>query len=240
MKKILTLVFVSALFSALAQETTVTLIGINTIAIDTLICEGDTLTKAYYKEEMKVTDWGADLPKDTTVVKSLIRNGSCPADSLEVIRQLFRDALEIQNRAAHTMNLSFDRVRRSAPEYQGIRDVYNRFSGSDLYFANEDRFASAYDSVMFLVVDVTAGTSVQATMRRLGVLNRYRLEVNEGQLGAGTRFVVIPLSTRSFVIVYGGKTYTMYMDEGVDSRFPIFRHAGYLEGEDEIRIIRIK
>jgi hypothetical protein len=93
---------------------------------------------------------------------------------------------------------------------------------------------------MFLVVDVTAGTSVQATMRRLGVLNRYRLEVNEGQLGAGTRFVVIPLSTRSFVIVYGGKTYTMYMDEGVDSRFPIFRHAGYLEGEDEIRIIRIK
>lgn len=234
------LIFIFSLFAVLvsAQETTITLIGINTIAIDTIICNGDTLTNAYYKEEMKVTDWGADLPKDTTVIKSLIRNGSCPADSLEVIRQLFRDAIEIQNRAAHTMNLSFERVRRSAPKYQGIRSVYNNFTDSDLYFANEDRFESVYDSVMFRVVDVTAGTSVLATMRRLGVLNRYRLEVNAGQLGAGTRFSVIPLSTRSFVIVYGGKTYTMYLDEGVDSRFPVFRHAGYLEGEDEIRIIR--
>jgi hypothetical protein len=242
MKKILLIIaLIGFAFFGKAQETTVEVLDIVSQSVDTIFCKTDTLTTIYLQVLKTTTENGTDYP-DVSIDTTLIKSGICPSDSLEVLRQISRDALEIQNRASHTMNLAFARAKRDQAVYQDVRTVYNNFSGSDLYISNENRFWSDYTG-RYRIIDVQASTNVTAELIRVGASDRYRLEIEDGEPGAGTRYAVIPLSRNSFQVNnWNGDNYKMYLDKGVDNRNPVYREPGYLKGgaDDKLRVIKIK
>ena len=250
MKRII--VSILLLFSALlliAQEQTIELLEITTRS-DTVICGGDTISPIFFRVDLITVENGTAYP-DTIEQTTLYKNGSCPADSLEVLRQLQIEAENIQQKASGLMSRSFEYVRRGHGVYQDVRSAYNDLTGSDLYYHFEDAYAGKFAGAgnTYRIVDIQDGaSSVLATMIRVGALDRYRLEVNTGEPGAGTRYTVIPLSPTSFQINNwtrsGGAAtnYRLYLDRQADASKPVYRESGYLYGstDDELRIIKVK
>lgn len=230
---------------ARAQEKTTTLMSVWGETIDTLICDNDTISRIFFKKEMEVTDWGV-LRKDTVVYTVLFRSGNCPADSLETYRQLAVKEIEIQNRAQFAMSNAFSHIRRGHTQFLADRTIINNWTGSDLYIYLEDLFFQSFTG-KYRIIDVEANTSVVATMVRVGADNRYRLEVDQGEVGAGKRYTVIPLSANSFQInnwasaTRPAATFRLYKDTGTGAKRPVFRTSAFITGTtDVLRIVKIQ
>lgn len=243
MKKITFLFFLIAALAGQAQ--TIELLGVSSRP-DTVICQGDTISPIYFREELLLVENGTEYP-DTVEQKTLFRNGACPADSTEVARQLEVEARNIQARRAGVMSNAFSAVRRGQADFQEVRTVFNAFTSSDLYLELEDAFWNNFEG-RYRIFDVQAGTSVQADMIRIGATERYRLKVIPGEVGAGTRYTVLPLHPTAFQInawtPSGGVAANYYMcqDRDADNINPIYRENGFLEGgtEDQLRIVKIR
>lgn len=227
-----------------SQDVAIETLDIISRPIDTLYCNGDTISVAYFNVQKTSTDNGTIYP-DVSIDTILVQNGGCPVDSTEILRILFRDATEIQNRAAHFVSESFQAARRDRAKYLQLRTLYNNFTGDEMFLRAEDAFWATYEG-KYRIVDINAGTSVTATMIRLGATKRYRLRVDEGQVGAGTPYVVIPLSRSSFQVngiataALPAANYVFYQDKKLDVRVPVFFQAGYIESSDVIRIVKIQ
>lgn len=227
-----------------SQGVTVEVLDIISRPIDTLYCNGDTISVAYFNVQKTSTENGTIYP-DISIDTILVQNGGCPVDSIEILRMIFRDATEIQNRASHFVSEAFQSARRDRAQFLQLRALYNAFSEGEMFERGEDAFWSDYEG-QYRIVDINAGTSVTATMIRLGPSQRYRLQINEGQVGAGTRHVVIPLSRSSFQVnalptaALPAANYVFYQDKKLAARVPVFSQAGYIEGTDVIRIVKIQ
>lgn len=230
--KILTLLFILLTITGYSQETTIEVLDIVSKPVDTIYCESDTITTLYLMIQKTSTDNGTNYP-NISVDTILYQNGVCPADSLEVLRQLSRDAIEVQNRRSRAAELAFE-ARRQNATFNSIRTIYNNFTNSDLYLAIEDRFFSTWKG-RYRIMDIEAGTSVFADLVRLGPSQRYRLEVD-----SQTRYAVIPNNSKSFRINYNSVVYEMTLDPGVDSRNPVFRDEGFLSGNPKIVIVKVR
>lgn len=238
MKKLILIALLFVAGFAQAQEQTMETLGIIRQEVDTIFCEQDTITKLFLLVQKTTTDNGTAFP-NTRVDTTLFMNGNCPADSLEVKRQLYRDAIEIQNRAARFADLAFENVRRSVPAFSIVRTVYTDFTGEDVFRESENRFWNDYQG-RYVIINTSTGSRVMATMKRLGAREVYRLEVDEGENGAGTRYAILPLSQKSFIIrQWEGNDYTMYLDSGIDRAKPVFRDLGFLTGPGSIIIVKL-
>lgn len=246
MKKILFPIFLLSALASAGQEQTIEVLDIFGIP-DTVICEGDTIAGIYFQVIQTSTENGTDYP-NTRIDTVLYQNGNCPADSLEVLRQVEVQAIEIQNRAANAMSNAFSRARRGQVAFQDVRTLYNNFTGSDIYLSLENRFWDTYEGV-YRIIDVQdGGSSVLADMIRIGATNRYRLEVQAGEPGEGTRYTVLPLSRTRFQVNQwtpaGGiaENYILSQDRESDPARPVFREAGYVTGgaADRLRIVKVR
>ena len=240
MKKIIIILLTLLPVLIQAQDVTIETLDIIPRSIDTIYCNGDTITLAYFNVQKVTTENGTIYP-DVRIDTILMQDGGCPIDSLEILRILFRDATEIQNRAAHFVSESFQSARRDRAQYLQIRSLYNTFSESEMWLQAEASFWSEYEG-KYRIVDINDGSSVIATMVRLGATQRYRLEVDEG----GKRYPVIPLSRNSFQVLglptaaLPAANYTFYKDQKLNARVPVYSQAGYIDGTDVVRIIKIK
>ena len=89
---------------------------------DTVICEGDTISPIYFLVRMKVTDNGTANP-DTTTSAELIKSGLyCPADSAEVVDQIFNSMVNTQLQIDYHIGMSFQRAtyRRSTNSSEAL------------------------------------------------------------------------------------------------------------------------
>lgn len=238
--KIFLFLFLFGAVFARAQSVTVESISIFSRDIDTVFCNADTITRAFF-EVTKTTVTNATSFPDVSIDTVLIQNGGCPADSLEILRRLFRDATEIKNRAANAVSNAFQYARRDDATYMKIRTLYNDFSGSEMWLRAEEAWANTWEGV-YRIRDAQQDIVVIATLKRLGPLNRYRLEINPGQTGAGTRYAVIPETNgNSFKIVnWNGANYELFKDNKSDFLFPVYRQAEYISGADFLTIAKIR
>lgn len=238
MKKLLFIILLFVTGFIQAQEQTIETLGVISQEVDTIFCDQDTITKLFLLVQKTTTDNGTSFP-NTRVDTTLFMNGNCPADSLEVKRQLYRDAIEIQNRAARSADLAFENVRRGMPPFNIIRTVYTNFTGENVFRESEDRFWNDYQG-SYVIINTSTGARTKATMKRLGAEEVYRLEVDQGETGAGTRYAILPLSQKSFIIrQWEGNDYTMYLDSGIDRAKPVFRDLGFLTGPGSIIIVKL-
>lgn len=246
MKQLIKIILLSLLpIFSYAQETTIEIIDIISRPIDTIFYAGDTITTAYFNVEKRTTTNVTSFP-DIRIDTVLIQSNGYPVDSLEVLRRIHRDVTEMQNRAAHIMNRAFEEVRRKNVDYMQLRTLYNSFTGSELYLRNEDAWFSSFEGI-YRIFDLEAGTNVLADLVRVGAGQRYRLVIRDGQPGAGNSYSVIPTTNgNSFILVnyptaaLPAATYRLYWDRGVDITRPVYRHAGYLDGRDIIRIVKVR
>lgn len=226
------------------QETTVETLALVKQPVDTIFCANDTITQIYLNVIKTTTENGTPYP-NIRIDSLLFMNGICPADSIETLRQVYRDATEIKNKAQFSANRAFEDVRRSTPLYATYRTLITGFTGVDLYILNEDAWFSAWQGE-YRIFDIAAGTNVLATLIRVGGANRYRLEINVGFPGAGNRYPLLPYTNgKSFRILnyptaaLPADNYDLFLDEGVDNRNPVFRTSSYLIGDEVIRIIKV-
>lgn len=244
MKQITTILLLFLALACAGQEQTIEVLNIFSRP-DMVICSGDTISPIYFRVERTTTENLTNYP-NVSIDTILYQWGNCPADSLQVLFQIRRDAEELQNRASGTMSNAFDRARRGHATFLQVRTTHNNFTGEDLYLYLEEEYWPQFQGT-YRIVDVQAGTSVLADMIRIGADERYRLEVQDGEPGAGTRYTVIPLSRTSFRInawtPAGGSAanFKLYQDRGVDNTRPVFRENGYIEGgaDDILRIIKV-
>lgn len=198
MKNLINLLFLLLFCAAAsAQEETIELVEILTIP-DTVFCPSDTtpVTPVYYIVEKTTTDYGAQQ-LDVRVDTFMIRNGNCPADSLFAVNQFYTRAKNIRNKSARIMSRAFEEVRNQRVKtYNSLESVINSFTGSNLDYLFEDEYWPTLEG-QYKVFDLEnpADTNyVIMTMIRIGASDRYRLEINDGWPGAGTRYTVIPNS----------------------------------------------
>lgn len=245
MKKILIALLSILSYTGYSQETTVETLAMVKQPVDTIYCQGDTITQIYLRVLKTTTENGTPYP-NVRIDSLLYMNGICPADSIETLRQEYRDATELQNKAHFAANKAFQDIRRSTPLYITYRSLITGFSGVDLYILNENNWYSSWEGT-YRINDIEAGTFVICTLKRLGPDLRYRLEIDPGYPGAGTRYTMIPFTNgKSFRInqyptaTLPAANYDMFLDEGVDSRSPVYRAASYLTGDSKIRIVKIR
>lgn len=76
---------------------------------DTAICEGDTISPIYFLVRVKITDNGTSNP-DTLTSAELIKSGLyCPADSAEVVDQIFNSMVNAQLQIDYHIGIAFQR-----------------------------------------------------------------------------------------------------------------------------------
>lgn len=121
MKHLTTIIFLLASLSLWSQD----ILSEQEVIItrqDTAICEGDTITPIYFLIRMKITDNGTNNP-DTLTSTELIKSGLyCPADSAEVVDQIFNSMVNTQLQIDYHIGMSFQRAtyRRSTNSSEAL------------------------------------------------------------------------------------------------------------------------
>ena len=193
-------------FSLLSQDIISEEKSISTEA-DTVIVGSDTITPLYFLTTTLIVDNGTNFP-DTIVSRNLFQNGSKPADSTEVARQLKTSAINGQNRISGQMARVFKRGQANT-DFNDYRDLFLSVTSVELYTAIEDDFFNSYDG-RYRVYDLIADSNFVANLIRVGVDDRYRLEHET----TGQRWTVLPKSRKNFRLnQWNGLNYDLYWDE---------------------------
>lgn len=196
---------------------------------DTVVCQGDTSTRAYYLVTIQVVDNGTPHP-DTTRASSLIKEGDCPADSSQVARQLFVGAINQQLQLSGHMSEAFQRAQ-VLQAFNNASTLYQGLTGQSLLDATSEELFPEYEGRYRVF---TSSGSFFADINRLGN-GRWRLRQLTGRTGTptGTVWVMNPRSRNNFGITnidlgFGATNYEFFRDlRGTANIFwPVQRVSG--------------
>jgi len=240
MKKILTITALALLALSAAGQDIISERDTIVARLDTIICQGDTTTKAYYLVSIRVVDNGTPYP-DTSQTTILIKQGNCPADSSQVARQIYVGAVNQQLQLSRHMSEAFQRgqILRA---FNNASTLYQALTGLSLLDATSEELFQDYTGRYRVF---TSTGSFFADINRLGN-GRWRLRQLTGRTGTptGTVWVMNPRSRNNFGITnidlgFGATNYEFFRDlrPGAESIFwPVHRVSG---ATGAVRIVKI-
>ncbi len=240
MKKILTITALALLALSVAGQDIISESRSIVARQDTVVCQGDTSTRAYYLVTIQVVDNGTPHP-DTTRASSLIKEGDCPADSSQVARQIYVGAVNQQLQLSRHMSEAFQRGQ-ILQAFNNASTLYQGLTSRSLLDATSEELFQDYTGRYRVF---TSTGSFFADINRLGN-GRWRLRQLTGRTGTptGTVWVMNPRSRNNFGLTnidlgFGPQNYEMFRDlrPGAENIFwPAQRVSG---ATGSVRIVKV-
>lgn len=205
---------------------------------DEIECEGVVYNQVFYLVSIESRNNGSMRP-DTTLSKSLIKNGKCPADSATVADLIMTSALNEQQELAYHMAFALQ-ANDYTQRFNASDELYTGFTGVNLFTGISNKYFQDYRGI-YRVFN-TDNTSFFAKV--IQVPNgRLRLQVINSVVDptpTGTTYVLNPRSNVTFKLVgLGGVNYefSLFTQEG--DRKLYFPRAK-VGAPTSVRIIKIK